>query len=289
MNSDSTLQGSFKSDRERFLDTLSSFVILDIGTVAEVDAEGRARVISSSFMNGKPIVYQDAEIIYPGNANGTYATECTGMACLIFIPRSCMSDVTSLELQIGASSYAKNGVKALPIGNGTANRVKTLFSEAGRYTIFGQLYSIEFSEDSITYSMNDGTTSITIDEEGQVYLRYRVNDGIYAKSIEKTGVKTTWLSRDRDVLWTDTYNTDGSRSFVQSDPNDEEGEPFLSITVSKNGEASISMKKGLTLATKDVLSLKGKSVTIESTNGNVDVTTSSGQKFTVNGTNLEVE
>ena len=69
----------------------------------------------------------------------------------------------------------------------------------------------------------------------------------------------------------------------------EEGEPFLSITVSKNGEASISMKKGLALATKDALSLKGKSVTIESTNGNVDVTTSSGQKFTVNGTNLEVE
>ena len=310
MNSTETLQHAFKSERERFLNTLSSFVILDIGTVEGLKPDGKARVISSTFINNKPVVYEDAEIIYPGNANGTYATECTGMACLIFIPRSCMPNVSDLKLRLGAVSYSKGGVKALPIGNGIANRVKTLFSEGGRYNIISQLYSIEYSEDSIVYSMNDGTTTITIDETGQVYLTYRVNEGTYSKSIEKTGVKTTWLSQEKDVLWTDTYNPDGSRSFVQSDPNDEEGDPLFSISISKNGEATISMKKGLTLETKDALSLKGKSVAIKSTNGKVEVTSSddttitsskavtidSGNnttidcgKFAVNGTNLEVE
>lgn len=310
MNSNDTLQNTFKTDRERFLDTLSSFVIIDIGTVAEVNKQGRARIISSTFINNKQVVYEDAEIVFPGNANGSYAVECTGMACLIFIPRSCMHSVKDLQLHLGAVSYTRSGAKALPIGNGTANNVKTLISEDGRLSLFGQLYSIEFTEDSIVYSMNNGATSITIDETGQVYLTYQVNEGTYSKSIEKTGVRTTWLSQEKDVLWTDTYNTDGSRSFVQSDPNDSEGDPLFSIVISKNGEATIGMKKGLTLETKDALSLKGKSIAIESTNGKVMVkssddttitsskaitvssdndTTIDCNKFAVNDTNLEVE
>lgn len=310
MNSTSALQDTFKSDREKFLDTLSSFVILDIGTIMGTSDEGRARVVSSTFINDKPVIYEDAEIIFPGNANGTYAAQCAGMSCLIFIPRSCMPKVSDLKLHIGATSYNRSGVKALPIGNGVANNVKTLFSENGRLDIFGQLYSIEFAEDSITYSMNDGVTSVTIDGSGQVYLTRQVDSGTYSKSIEDEGVTTTWLSQDKDVLWTDKYNPDGSRSFVQSDPNDEEGGPLFSISISKNGEATINMKKGLTLETKDALSLKGKSIAIESTNGKVEVTSSDDttitsskaitvnsvndttidcNRFAVKGTNLEVE
>lgn len=280
MNSTDTLQGTFKNDREQFLDKLSSFVILDIGTVTSVDMEGKARIISSTFINDKPVIYEDAEVIYPGNANGTYATDCTGMACLIFAPRSCMPNVSDLKLHIGATSYTKDGVKAFPIGNGVANKVKTLFSADGCFNLFGQVYSISFTEDSITYSMNNGTTSITIDETGQVYLTYQVNEGTYSKSIEKTGVTTTWLSQDKDVLWTDTYNPDGSRSFVQSDPDDEEGDPLFSITIDNTGAATIGMKKGLTLETKDSLSLKAKSVAIESTGGKVEVKSSDDTTIT---------
>lgn len=250
MDSTETLQHTFKSERERFLNTLSSFVILDIGTVEGLKPDGKARVISSTFINNKPVVYEDAEVIYPGNANGTYATECTGMACLIFIPRSCMPNVSDLKLRLGAVSYSKGGVKALPIGNGIANRVKTLFNEGGRYNIISQLYSIEFAEDSITYSMNDGVTSVTIDGSGQVYLTRQVDSGTYSKSIEDEGVTTTWLSQDKGVLWTDRYNPDGSRSFVQSDPDDESSDPLFSMNIAADGTVTINTAVDISLATK---------------------------------------
>lgn len=258
MNSTSALQDTFKSDREKFLDTLSSFVILDIGTIMGTSDEGRARVVSSTFINDKPVIYEDAEIIFPGNANGTYAAQCAGMSCLIFIPRSCMPKVSDLKLHIGATSYNRSGVKALPIGNGVANNVKTLFSENGRFDIFGQLYSIEFAEDSITYSMNDGVTSVTIDGSGQVYLTRQVDSGTYSKSIEDGGVTTTWLSQDKDVLWTDKYNPDGSRSFVQSDPDDESSDPLFSMNIAADGTVTINTAVDISLATKG-----GTSVSID--------------------------
>lgn len=240
MDSTDTLQSFFKNEREKFLNMLESVALIDIGVIDSVDLEGKAHVTSSTFTNNRPVVYERAEIIYPGNANGCYISKCTGMACLIFLPKSCMPNVSNLELRIGATSYNRDGVKVMPIGNGTNNKVRNIFSEDGMYNILGQRYSIQFTENTVSFQRDDGSTSLTIDETGQLYVTRQTNTGTLNINIEDTGVTKTWLSQNKDVLWTDTYNPDGSRSFVLTDSTDTE---LASITIAADGTIDVAGKK----------------------------------------------
>jgi hypothetical protein len=246
MNSADTLQAFFKNKREAFLNILDSIVILDIGVIDGVDLKGRAHVTSSTFLNNRPIIYEDAEVIYPGNANGCYMTNCVGMACLIFLPKSCMPNTSDLKLRIGATSYNRDGVKVMPIGNGSKNKVRTLFSEDGVFNLLGQIYSIQCTAGGVTFQRDDGTTALTVDETGQLYVTRQTNEGTLNINIEDTGITKTWLSKNKDVLWTDTLNTDGSRSFVQTNPNDPDN-PLSSVTIAADGTISILTAKDINL------------------------------------------
>lgn len=236
MTSDETLQSTFKNDRDLFLNTLNSFTLVDIGTIKKLDENGRAHVVSSTFMLTKPIEYTDAEVIFPGNANGTYACNPVNMACLIFVPRSCMPNVKDLKLRVGATSYNRDGVKVLPIGNGTGNLVQTIFSDGGSYGIIGQNYKCLFDGETVSIESQGGRSSASIDGTGQLYIRRNSDNGAYSKSIEDTGVTEIWMSKNKDVMWTDTLLPDGSRTLVQSNPNDEEGDPLFSLTITKEGK-----------------------------------------------------
>lgn len=296
-STDDALIATFMNKKDMFLQMLSSFIILDVGTIEALDEKGRAKVVSSTFINGKPIIYDDAEVIFPGNANGTYACNPMNMACLIFIPRSCMPNVDDLKLRLNAPSYNRDGVKAMPIGNGTANTVQALFSDGGYYTIANQVFTAQVTDDTFVLERSDGVLSITIDGEGQAYVTYNTDNGVYSKSLEDGKITTTWTNAGGDVRWTDTLESDGSRTLVQKDPTDDSADPLFSLSIAADGTLSVTMAKGITLETQDALVLKGKTVDIESTDGattivssdNVDVTSGDNKKFTVNGTNLEVE
>ena len=249
MTSADTLQAHFKNEREVFLNILESIIILDIGTINYIDEKGRANVTSSTFVDSKPITYADAEIIYPGNANGCYMTACPGMTCLIFLPKSCMPNISDKRLRIGTTSYNRDGVKVMPIGNGSNNNVDTLFSGEGNFSIIGQEYNILFTEDCITLQREDDSTTISVDGTGQVYLTRHSNTGTYSVNIEDIGVTKTWLSQNRNVLWTDTLNPDGSRSFVQKNPNDSEADPLCSITIAADGTLTVGTAANISVST----------------------------------------
>lgn len=296
MDSTDVLKSSLKNERELFLKNLSSFTILDIGTIVSVE-NGRALVHGSSFVGGQQTIYDDAEIIFPGNEGGAYTSECAGTPCLIFIPMSCMPNISDRNIRLRAASYDTDGVKVMPIGNAASALVKTVFNDGGIFSILSKNYNVSFSEDTINLERKDALSSVAMDGNGGFHLIKRgENSTHYIDDVD--GSKTeTWISKDKDVQWVDTLNSDGSRSFVQSDPDAQEGDdPLFSITIDKEGVASVTMAKGLSLETKDALTLKGKSVTIESTDGKVSVTSSdntevstgNGKKFAVNGTNLEV-
>lgn len=296
MDSTDILKSALKNERELFLKNLSSFTILDIGTIVSVE-NGRALVHGSSFVGGQQMVYDDAEIIFPGNEGGAYTAECAGTPCLIFIPMSCMPSISDRNVRLRAASYDTDGVKVMPIGNAANALVKTVLSAGGIFSVLSQYYNLSFAEESINLGRKDALASLAMDCNGGFHLIKRgENSTHYIDDVD--GSKTeTWISKDKDVQWVDTLNSDGSRSFVQSDPDAQEGDdPLFSITIDKEGVASVTMAKGLSLETKDELVLKGKSVTIESTDGKVSVTSSdntevstgSGKKFTVNGSNLEV-
>lgn len=243
MNSNSTLQTHFMTDREVFLNMLGSIALIDIGVIDSVDLNGRAHVTSSTFIENRPVKYSDAEIIYPGNAYGCYTTKCTGMACLIFIPKSCMPNISDLKLRIGATPYNRDGVKVMPIGNGSSNRVRAMFSDDGVYNIISKLYTVQYTEDSISFQRNDGKTTLTVDQLGQLSVTRRSDKGTLDVNVTDEGVTSTWLSQDKSVLWTDTLNPDGSRTIIQSNPSDEEGDPLSSVTIAPDGTVSITGKE----------------------------------------------
>lgn len=249
MNSVDTLQAHFKNEREKFLNILDSIIILDIGTIEYVSPEGRATAVSSSFIDSKPITYADAEVIYPGNNYGCHQAACPGMACLIFLPKSCMPNVSDLKLRVGATSYNRDGVKVMPIGNGSNNNVSTVFSEGGNLSILGQEYSIVYGADSVTFQREDGATALTIDGTGQIYVSRQTNTGTLNINIEDTGVTKTWLSQNKDVLWTDTLNPDGSCSFVQKNPNDSEADPLFSMTIGADGTLTVNTASNINVST----------------------------------------
>lgn len=267
MNSVDTLQAHFKNEREKFLNILDSIIILDIGTIEYVSPEGRATAVSSSFIDSKPITYDDAEVIYPGNNYGCHQAACPGMACLIFLPKSCMPNVSDLKLRVGATSYNRDGVKVMPIGNGSNNKVSTVFSEGGNYSIIGQEYSVVYGTDSITFQREDGTTALTIDGTGQMYLSRNTNTGTLNVNIEDTGITKTWLSQNKNVLWTDILNPDGSRSFVQRNPNNDD-DPLFSMTIGADGVLSINTAANISVNTKGDASVSAE--------GNIGLSTSDG-------------
>ena len=295
MDSTDILKSTLKNERELFLNNLSSYTILDIGTIVEVK-DGRALVHGSSFIGGQQTIYDDAEIIFPGNDGGAYTAECAGTPCLIFIPLSCMPSISNRNIQLRASSYDTDGVKVMPIGNATRALVKTVFNAGGNYSILSKNYSLTFSEDAISLERKDAQMSISMDYQGGLHVVKRGENSTQYIDMVDGSTTNIWQSKDKDVQWVDTLNSDGSRTLVQNDPQDEEADPLFSISIDKEGVASITLAKGLTLETKDVLTLKGKSVAIESTDETVSitsktdttVTTGDGKKFAVNGSNLEV-
>lgn len=240
MNSNSILQDFFKNDRQMFINMFESLTVLDIGIIRTVTEDGRANVDSSSFINGKPINYKDAEIIYPGNTNGTYGSASPGMACLIFIPRSCMPRINTLKLLIGATSYNRGGIKVMPIGNGAANTVQTMFTDGGEFGILGQAYQVQFNAYDIAMQRRDGALAIAIDGKGQMYLNYKGTNCSYSISLEDGTLTKQWISKNGDVAWTDILNSDGSRTFVQKDPRDENADPLFSLTIAADGSLTLT-------------------------------------------------
>lgn len=295
MNSISMLQGQLKNDKQLFQETLSSFALIDIGTIVSV-SNGRALVHGSSFQGGKQVEYQDAEIIYPGNQVGAFMTDCAGTTCLIFLPCSCMPSTLNQKVRLSAPSYSRDGVKVLPIGNGVNAPVKVNIDALGSFSISTGKYSVMFKEDSIQMEREDNKAAVSLDSLGGLHVIKQGDNSTLYVDADDGQTRTVWMSKDKDVQWVDTLNTDGSRSSVQRDPRDEESDPLFSLTITKEGEVAFNTAQAFTFETQAALTLKGKTVAIESTDGvttlkssdNVDVTSGTNKKFTVNGTNLEV-
>ena len=293
MNSTDMMKAAFKNDKELFLSVLGSIAIVDIGTIVEVRKDGRALVRGSSFIGGKQVEYQDAEIVFPGNSSGAFSVQCAGTPCLIFIPCSCMPSIEDKNVRLSAPVFNKDGVKVMPIGNAANDVVKTQINNMGLLNIMTHIYNVFFEEDCVSISKADDTSSACMDSNGDFHISRRGSDGTYNKDVLGDQVTETWASKDKDVFWTDTYLSDGSRSFVQTDA---EENVLFSLTVDADGTASVNLSKGLTLESEDALVLKGKSVSIESTDTTVDIVsktdttinTGSGNKLSVNDDNLEV-
>lgn len=241
MDSTDILKSALKNEREIFLKNLSSFTVLDIGTIVSVE-NGRALVHGSSFVGGQQMIYDDAEIIYPGNEGGAYTAESAGTPCLIFIPMSCMPSISDRNIRIRAASYDTDGVKVMPIGNAAAALVKTCFNSGGIYSILSKNYSLSFSEDTINLERKDSHASVSMDNNGGLHVIKRGENSTHYVDMVDGSTTSKWQSKDQDVQWTDTLNSDGSRTLVQNNPQNEEADPTCSITIDKTGNVAVDGK-----------------------------------------------
>lgn len=239
MDSTKVLGDALKNEREMFLAKLQSFVILDIGTIVEVK-NGRARVNSSSFIGGQQTIYEDAEVVFPGNEGGAYDVECAGTPCLIFIPMSCMPNIMNRNVRLRTVSYSGAGVKVMPIGNAVNSIVKTHMGTGGVFSILSKNYSLAFAEDTINLERGDTAASVSMDEAGGLHIIKQGQASTHYIDMVDGSTVSTFQSTDKDVQWVDTLNADGSRTFVQNNPQDEEADPLFSFTIDKTGKVTFT-------------------------------------------------
>ena len=249
MDSTDILKTAFTNERELFLKNLSSITILDIGTIVSVE-NGRALVHGSSFIGGQQMVYDDAEIIYPGNESGAYTVESAGTPCLIFIPMSCMPSISDRNIRLRAASYDTDGVKVMPIGNAADAIVKTMFNAGGVYSILTKNYNFSFAEDTINLERKDAQASVSMDSNGGLHVIKRGENSTHYVDMVDGSTTNVWQSKDKDVQWVDTLNSDGSRTLVQNNPQDETADPLFSMTISKTGAIQINTAADISVSTK---------------------------------------
>lgn len=293
MNSDSALGAGLLTDEQVFRNFLSAYSLIDIGTIQYVSGN-IATVATSIFMQGKQIIYENAEVIYPGNDQGVFGAASANCPCLIFIPRSCMPNIRDKKVKHAEATYSKNGIKVMPIGNGTNNNVYTRYDDNGNLNIFTKSYILTFDDNGVSLQRKDTTASMTLNENGDLYVAKRGVNGAYRVVLEDGIVQSTWISKDEDVQWTDTLNSDGSRSFVQANPQDEEADPLFSFTIAADGSVSFTLAQDISLTTNGTLTLQGASVAISATGtedgqGNVTIDSATDKQVQVNGTNLTVD
>lgn len=270
MNSTDVLNNSLKNEREMFLSKLQSFVILDIGTIVEVK-NGRAKVNSSSFIGGQQTIYDDAEVIFPGNESGAYDVECAGTPCLIFIPMSCMPNITSRNVRLRSASYSGAGVKVMPIGNAVNAIVKSRVGAGGVLSVLSKNYNISFNEDSINLERGDVAASVSMDETGGLHVIKQGQASTHYIDMVDGSTTSTWQSADKDVQWVDTLNTDGSRTFVQNDPRNEDADPLFSLTIDKTGKVQINTAADISVVTKGKADVKADgNVTVDANQINLN-------------------
>lgn len=270
MNSTDVLNNSLKNEREMFLSKLQSFVILDIGTIVEVK-NGRAKVNSSSFIGGQQTIYDDAEVIFPGNESGAYDVECAGTPCLIFIPMSCMPNILSRNVRLRSASYSGAGVKVMPIGNAVNAIVKSRVGAGGVLSVLSKNYNISFNEDSINLERGDVAASVSMDETGGLHVIKQGQASTHYVDMVDGSTTSTWQSADKDVQWVDTLNSDGSRTFVQNDPRNEDADPLFSMTIDKTGKVQINTAADISVVTKGKADVKADgNVTVDANQINLN-------------------
>lgn len=277
-----------KTPMDNVIDVVDMLTIIDIGIIQSIDAAGRATVVSSKVMGDAPITFTDVEIIGIGNRNGGFISEGTGSACLILIPRSCMSNVKTLEVDWAAVVYGKAGVKAIPITNGVGLDVSAGFTSDGVFNIAGDSYVIACESNCVSYKQSG--VNISIGDAGAISLfRKPEQSGAFMMTLDNEGLYLSFVNSNGDSKYVFNMSDDGSLVITHIKPGSSDDEMLNQITIDSDGTMSIQLTKDLEIATDGALSLTSKGdLTLGSSDGNVAIDSGSGKKVSINGENLEV-
>ena len=267
--SNSYIEVTGETEKERLNDRLSFFDILDIGTINSVDGKNRASVTGVQLKNGKPRVYTNIEVLHIGNAYGHIGMYDIGSLCLLIGFRSCIPDTETLNQLFGTLAFDSRGIKAIPISNGRNTKVCVGHDGTGSFVIGSTEYTVSYDEDSVRISTSQGpcininqsllqviagTTDIQIKEDGTITKTYSNEDmtSNFVFSFDKEGAfKLTQSSGTKfDTVLNDVaFNKNGSLNIIRGKNKIDITDNGIAIQDSNGNKVEMS-SSGVTLQGK---------------------------------------
>lgn len=297
----------FRTPTDSVIDVLDMLSLIDIGIIQEVDANGRASVLTSKICNGTPYVLTDVEVLGIGNSFGAFTVNGGGCTCLLFAPRTNIPDVRNKDIDVTTPVFSSSGVKALPISNGRNLEVNAYFNAEGTLCVDAGKYQLTIASSYIGF--DSGYMCIKINNENTVYVYRRTEQsGIFEFTLGDKGLVSEFTNSKGSSKYTYSLSDGGAISFVHAQPGgggeedtvlnqidiEDDGSVTIStpdkitITISAEGVVNLSTTGAVTIeSTDDELTLKGKSVTIEGTEGEVTMRSAS-DALTLEGTSVAI-
>lgn len=223
-----------KSELSTYNEVLNQKVIVDIGIILDITAEGRAHVLSNKFVGIQRVEYNDAEVIFPGNPSGVFMSSVSNSPCLIFIPRTTVPSIDDMKVRVGVTSFGIDGVKVMPITTGNGALMKASFDGAGNLNIENKTYSITYTKDSIDLIHGGIRTSID-KNDAYIIMRKTRNVGMYKKVINDDGITIHKENADKTCITDISLAEDGTLTIKRSNGQQD----VVSITVDSNNNINI--------------------------------------------------
>jgi len=289
----------------QFSNTLGSYVLLDIGWINAVDADGYASVSSNKLVGSTPVVYRHVEVLNFGSSRGGFFNAATNTPCILISPASAVSDTVTQVLNIGTSPYSSKCIKAIPLCGTHAPTVSAGFNSAGAFSIhtpvfdllasdtqtdmnIGSHTSVSVSDNSIALLTANRLINIIIDVSGNTRVIYFTSsgyisrmclykvDGSYALYKGSYSVPTAVELADIDNYtrwtWVDIFNMDGSYSKTMYDGS---GNILTRLNISNDGTTGAQVgATSITFSANGQVSISTGAATTINSGGALDIVAS---------------
>lgn len=179
------------SERER----TALSVIVDIGTVTEVSADGNNVSIETfRTLEGMPVTYNNVEVLYPAGVHMALGNALV----LVVVPCACVPDTQDGVQAEGAYPYDGRGMKAIPIANNSIASTELLISNnKDSFVLSNDAYSFNFLKNAISLITNNEikveVTQDAILVQWKNSLSFVVNDSGVSEVFYDGNGKTTKL------------------------------------------------------------------------------------------------
>lgn len=273
------------SERER----TALSVIVDIGTVTEVSADGNNVSIETfRTLEGMPVTYNNVEVLYPAGVHMALGNALV----LVVVPCACVPDTQDGVQAEGAYPYDGRGMKAIPIANNSIASTELLISNnKDSFELSNDAYSFNFLKNAISLITNNEikveVTQDAILVQWKNSLSFVVNDsGVSEVFYDGNGKTTKLVSHLFDGTET-TYIGSAAKLTVQQliDPSTYTNWKWIKIEKA-DGSISYVQYNGSTELNKIEIDTSGNLNIVHNTNFKVEI--GSSIKLTGSTGTLEV-
>lgn len=209
IETNTSVNGAILPDSSLMTERLGSHVIVDIGTIQSVGANGYATVTTGRTKGGEVITYSNVEVLYIGNRLGAIQVSPAGSICLLICPKTVMPSSDTGEVIYTVPHYSVSGMKAIPLTHASDTKCYMGITPSGSITFSGGTFSATIGTEGVHVYSNEGTTQFRIDKNGGVTQSY--GKGIIRKFIGPDGsINEVRFADDGKVMYFEKYELSGA-------------------------------------------------------------------------------